>query len=158
MKQIGIIGSGITALATAWQLTRDGHTCTLLESSAQIGGSIQSYREGPYLAEEGPNSIQVNSHAVDRFLRSVPGLEARTIEADPAAKKRYIVRGGALHPVPMNPWQAVTTSLWSVGGRLRVLKEPFIRAADPENEQSAADFVRRRLGEELYQYAINPLI
>lgn len=158
MKHIAIIGSGITALARAWELTRQGHTCTVLESSDHIGGSIQSHREGPYLAEEGPNSLQVNSPEVDAFLQSIPGLEARIVEADAAAKKRYIVRDGQLHAVPMNPWQAITTSLWSVGGRLRVLQEPFIKPIAADSEESAADFVRRRLGNELYQYAINPLI
>ncbi|MFU8847501.1 MAG: protoporphyrinogen oxidase [Opitutales bacterium] len=158
MKRIAIIGSGISALARAWELTRHGQDCTVLETSANIGGAIQSHREGGYLAEEGPNSIQVNSPEVDAFLRSIPGLEERVVEAEPAANKRYIVRAGKLHPVPMNPWQAITTPLWSVGGRLRVLKEPFIKPIDPETEESAADFVRRRLGEELYQYAINPLI
>jgi len=158
IKRIGIIGSGITALAKAWQLTRAGHDCTVFERSHELGGAIQSHREGDYLAEEGPNSIQVNSPKVDAFLRSIPGLEARVIEADAAAKKRYIVRDGKLHTVPTGPWQAITTPLWSVGGRLRVLKEPFIKAIDPDTEESAADFVRRRLGEELYQYAINPLI
>lgn len=158
MRRIAIIGSGITALARAWELTRQGHDCTVLESSAKIGGSIQSHREGDYLAEEGPNSIQVNSAEVDAFLKSIPGLETRVVEANAAAKKRYIVRAGKLQAVPMNPWQAMTTPLWSVGGRLRVLKEPFIAPIGPDMEESAADFVRRRLGDELYQYAINPLI
>lgn len=158
MKRICILGSGITALAQAWQLTRQGHACTVLESSGQIGGAIQSHRAGDYLAEEGPNSIQVNSHEIEGFLSSVPGLEARIVEADAAANKRYIVRGGKLHTVPMGPLSAITTPLWSFGGKLRVLKEPFVLPIDPETEESAADFVRRRLGKELYQYAINPLI
>lgn len=158
MKRIGIIGSGITALARAWELTRQGHDCTVLEHSPQIGGAIQSHRENAYLAEEGPNSIQVNSPKVDAFLASIPGIGTRELEANAAAKKRYIVRGGKLHAVPMNPWQAMTTQLWSVGGRLRVLKEPFVKPVAPDTEESAADFVRRRLGDELYKYAINPLI
>lgn len=158
MKRIVIIGSGITALAKAWELIRQGHSCTVLEGGDRIGGAIQSHRQGPYLAEEGPNSIQVNSPEVDAFLQSIPGLEARVVTANAAAKKRYIVRGGKLHAVPMNPWQAITTPLWSVGGRLRVLKEPFIKRIAAETEESAADFVRRRLGDELYKYAINPLI
>jgi len=158
MKRIAIIGSGISALAQAWELRRRGHDCTVLEPSAEIGGAIQSVRNGPYLAEEGPNSIQVNSPEVDAFLRSIPGLEDRIVEAEPAAKKRYIVRGGRLHAVPMGPLQAVTTSLWSIRGRLRVLKEPFVPPINPETEESAAAFVRRRLGNELYEYAINPLI
>ncbi|MFP4158060.1 MAG: protoporphyrinogen oxidase, partial [Opitutales bacterium] len=158
MKRIAIIGSGISALARAWELRRRGHDCTVLEPAARIGGAIQSVRDGAYLAEEGPNSIQVNSAAVDAFLCSIPGLEDRVVEAEPAAKKRYIVRGGQLHAVPMGPLQAVTSSLWSIRGRLRVLKEPFVKPIAPGTEESAANFVRRRLGSELYEYAINPLI
>ena len=158
MKRIAIIGSGITGLAQAWVLIRNGHKCQIFETSDRVGGSIQSVREDAYLAEEGPNSIQVNTAELDAFLRSIPGLEERIVEAEPAAQKRFIVRAGKLHTVPMNPIQMVTTRLWSISGRMRVLSEPFIPAIEPTIEESAASFVRRRLGEELYQYAINPLI
>ncbi|MGZ0654425.1 protoporphyrinogen oxidase [Coraliomargarita sp. W4R72] len=158
MKKICIIGSGITALARAWQLTQRGQDCVVLECSKQIGGAIQSHRQGAYLAEEGPNSIQVNSAEVDAFLRSVPGLEDRVVEASDEANKRFILRNGQAQAVPMGPLSAITTPLWTLAGKLRVLKEPFIQKIAPEIEESAADFVRRRLGDELYRYAINPLI
>lgn len=158
MKKIAIIGSGITALARAWQLRQHGHTVTVLESSDQVGGAIRSHREGDYLAEEGPNSIQVNSHEVDAFLKSIPGFAERVVCASAQAKKRFILKDGLPRAVPMGPLSAITTPLWSLAGKLRVLKEPFIPAIDPQIEESAADFVRRRLGDELYRYAINPLI
>lgn len=158
MKKTAIIGSGITALARAWRLQQTGNDVTILETSETIGGAIQSHRKGPYLAEEGPNSIQVNSHEVDHFLKSIPGLEDRIVVASEKAKKRFILKNGTPLPVPMGPLSAITTPLWSISGKLRVLKEPFIPAIDPKTEESAADFVRRRLGPELYHYAINPLI
>lgn len=158
MSRTAIIGSGITALARAWQLKRHGLDCSLLEPSAHIGGAIQSHRAGPYLAEAGPNSIQVNSAEVDAFLNSIPGLETRITPAAPAARKRFILRDGRPLAVPTGPLSAMTTPLWSLGAKLRVLQEPFIPAIDPAVEESAADFVRRRLGDELYRYAINPLI
>lgn len=158
MKKIAIIGSGITALARAWQLKQRGQDCVVLEPSASIGGAMQSHRDGPYLAEEGPNSIQVKSAEVDAFLKSVPGLEERVMEASGKAKKRFILRNGKPCAVPTGPFSAITTPLWSLAGKLRVLKEPFIPAITPNEEESAADFVRRRLGDELYRYAINPLI
>lgn len=158
MSKTCIIGSGITALARAWRLKQQGQDCVVLESSDKVGGAIQSFRDGSYLAEEGPNSIQVNSAEVDTFLKSVPGLAERELKASVEANKRYIVRGGKPHAVPMGPLSAITTPLWSFAGKLRVLKEPFISPIEPETEESAADFVRRRLGNELYEYAINPLI
>lgn len=158
LKKVAIIGSGITALARAWQLAQRGHDCVVLETSDAIGGAIQSRRKGAYLVEEGPNSIQVNSVEVDGFLKSIPGFQDRVIVASAEAKKRFILRNGKPHAVPMGPLSGITTPLWSFRGKLRVLKEPFIPAIDPTTEESAADFVRRRLGDELYRYAINPLI
>ena len=153
-----IIGAGITGLALAWQLKRKGEDCVVLEQSALAGGAMRSHREGDYLAEEGPNSILLNSLEIEDFLYSVPGLKAAILEAKPEAKKRFIVRGGKPHAVPMGPLSAITTPLWTFAGKLRLLQEPFIKAAPAGTEESVADFVRRRLGDELYRYAINPLV
>jgi oxygen-dependent protoporphyrinogen oxidase len=50
----------------------------------------------------------------------------------------------------------MSTRLWSVKGRLRVLKEPFVGRA--RGEESVAEFVSRRLGREFLDYAINPFV
>ena len=153
-----IIGSGLTALARAWQLKQGGQDCDILETSDQFGGSIQSHREGDYLAEEGPNSIQVNSSEVDNFLRSIPGYQDRVVAASNDSKRRFILRNGKPMGVPTGLLSAITTPLWSFSGKLRALKEPFIAPICPKKEESVADFARRRLGHDIYRYGINPLI
>ena len=158
MFQTCIIGAGISGLAHAWELHRNGNKCLVLETSATPGGAICSHRSGPYLAEQGPHSIHLNSPAVDDFLRSVPDLQASLIESRPEAKKRFVLRRGKLHAVPMNPLAALISPLWSIGGKLRALKEPFIKAAPADRTESIADFARRRLGDELYRYAVNPMV
>lgn len=158
MAKVCIIGAGISGLATAWQLHQAGHDCTVLESKERIGGSIQSYQRDGYLMEAGPNSIQINSPKIAAFLDSIPGLKDQMIESEAVAKKRFLVREGKVLSVPMTPLEALNTSLWSFGAKLRLLKEPFIRPLSGENEESVADFVRRRLGDEFYHYAIDPLV
>ena len=158
MPKVCIIGAGITGLATAWNLQRHGADCTVLEASSKVGGSIQTIHQDDFLCESGPNSIQLNDPLIENFLKSIPGLEKEIIEAEPAAKKRFLVRDGRVLPVPMGPIAALTTQLWSLKAKLRVLKEPFISKAPLDVEESVADFVRRRLGNELYEYAINPLV
>lgn len=153
-----IIGAGISGLARSWQLKQRGESCTLLEQSALPGGALRSLRQGDYLAEEGPNSILLNSLEIEAFLDSIPGLNSSMIEALPEANKRFIVRDGKPHVVPMAPISAITSSLWSFAGKIRVLKEPFVKAAPADGEESVADFARRRIGDELYRYAINPLV
>lgn len=158
MHKTCIIGAGISGLALAWQIKRQGGDCTILEQASRVGGSMRSFRSGDYLAEEGPNSILLNSPEIEAFLLSIPGLKERMIDAAPEANKRFIVRNGKPHSVPMSPLSVLTTPLWSFRGKLRVLKEPFVKTIAAEKEESVADFVRRRLGNELYEYAINPLI
>ncbi len=153
-----ILGAGITGLATAWSIVRKGGTCTVLESAPHVGGALSTVRRDGFLAEEGPNSIQLGSLEVEHFLESIPSLYDQIIEARPDAQRRYIVRQGKPVAVPMSPLQALGTPLWSTRAKLRLLREPFIRPADPSTEESIAAFVRRRLGDEFYQYAINPLV
>jgi oxygen-dependent protoporphyrinogen oxidase len=156
--KICIIGAGISGLACAWERQRKGGDCTVLEQSEQPGGAIRSYHDGDYLAEEGPHSILLNSTKIENFLNSIPDLQSSIVESDPGAKKRFVLRDGKPHSVPLSPLAAVTTSLWSLKGKLRALKELFIKAAPVDCEESIADFVRRRLGDELYHYAVNPMV
>ncbi|MGC6424566.1 MAG: protoporphyrinogen oxidase [Lentimonas sp.] len=158
MRRTCIIGAGISGLALAWQIKRQGGNVIVLEQSKFVGGSMRSTRDGDYLAEEGPNSILIDDARIEEFLNSIPGLSNRIVEASPEAKKRFIVRDGKLHAVPMGPLSAITTPLWSLGSKLRVLKEAFIKKHESDAEESVADFVKRRFGKELCQYAINPLV
>lgn len=158
MKKIVIIGSGITALSRAWKLQKCGHIVTVLEKSDQIGGSICSIREGAYLSEEGPNSLHVNSHEVDAFLKSIPGFPERSISASEKAKKRFILKNGLPKTVPLSLHSVMTDRLWSTSGKLTLLKKLIIPTNKPSTEESVAHFARERLGDEFYNYAINPMV
>ena len=158
MSKVCIIGAGISGLSTAWHLKQQGADCTVIETTERVGGAIRTEQNDSYLAEAGPNSIQLNSPEVAAFLNSIPGLKDQYIHAKSAAQKRFLVRNGKVHPVPMGLLQALRTPLWSFGAKLRVLKEPFIARRIHESDESVAEFACRRLGNEIYRYAVNPLV
>ena len=56
----------------------------------------------------------------------------------------------------MSPGAFLGSSLWTVGGKLRLLKEPFVGRS--VKEETIAEFVERRLGREFLDYAINPFV
>src|SRR5436853_2335319 len=85
------------------------------------------------------------------------GLESRRVYGDSKAKNRYIVRGGKPIAAPDSPIKFFTTPLFSVGAKLRLFAEPFV-SRGTENEEALAQFVRRRLGQEFLDYAINPFV
>jgi oxygen-dependent protoporphyrinogen oxidase len=155
--RITILGAGISGLATAHWLHRDGFDVTVLEAGEQPGGSMVTREEAGYLVDCGPNSGLDTTPLIRRLVEEV-GLENDLMYANDVGGRRYIVRRGRLHPLPTGPGAFLKTGLFSVGAKCRLLAEPFIGKSDDGYYQSIADFVRRRLGREFLDYAINPFV
>ncbi|MDP4219124.1 MAG: protoporphyrinogen oxidase [Bacteroidota bacterium] len=157
MNSIGIVGGGITGLVTAYRLKRDEKQVTLYEASSRPGGPVQSIRLDGYLAEFGPNTLLETSTAVSSLVHDL-GLESRRLYASDLAKNRFIVRGGKPVALPSSPPSFIRSPLFSFGAKLRLLGEPFIAKFAESREESVADFVRRRLGSQFLDYAIDPFV
>lgn len=151
-----MIGTGITGLTAAFQLKKKGSELTVFEKNSEPGGAIKSVRSGKWLAEYGPNTLLLKDRVVAGFLSEV-GLGKEIEEANPEASKRFIVRNGRLNSLPTSIRSAINTPLFSLQGKVRVLKEPFIRKSD-HSDETVAGFVERRLGREMLEYAINPFV
>ena len=154
---VAVIGAGITGLTAAFRLRSRGVPVTLYEASGRVGGVIESIQQDGYLAEFGPNTVLETSPVIGSLVKDL-GLEPRRLYSDPAADKRYIVRSGRPVCLPTSPAGFFGTPLFSVGAKLRLLVEPFVRRAPPEAEESLAEFVLRRIGREFLDYAINPFV
>jgi oxygen-dependent protoporphyrinogen oxidase len=152
---VAVIGAGISGLTTAYWLRRSGIEVTVFEREAFAGGTMRTVCEDGWLIEQGPNSALETTPLFQEMFAGL-GIEEERVYADPSSDKRYILRKGSLHALPMGPGAFLRTGLWSVAGKLRLLKEPFVgRAAE---EESIAQFVERRLGREFLDYAINPFV
>src|SRR5512134_1350810 len=156
-SEILIVGAGISGLATAWGLQRRGREVQVIEAAPRAGGAIGSRREDGCLIESGPNSTLETSPLIGELLEQTGSVGAR-IYASASAKKRFVLRGGQLIPVPMSPPAFFATPLFSWGTKLGLLREPFIPPAPADAEETVAQFVRRRLGGEFLDYAINPFV
>jgi len=152
-----ILGAGISGLTTAYALKKAGWSVCLLETSDHPGGAIRSTRENGYLHEAGPNSFKVETTAQDNLIGEL-GLKGELLQPALEARKRYLVRDGRVLAAPSGPLSALTTPLFSFSAKLRILREPWIGRPGNLVEESLAAFVRRRLGEEVLQYAMNPFV
>lgn len=155
--RIAIIGGGVTGLTAAWHLHRAGLTPVVFERAPRPGGVVSATRTGDWLHELGPNSLLEGSADVAAFIDEL-GLGPRRLYAAPAAKQRYIVRGGRLVAMPTSPLGFVATPLFSLKAKLFLLGEPWRARAPADAEETVADFVVRRLGPEFLDYAINPFV
>ncbi len=157
MSNVAIIGGGITGLVAAFELKQRGVPFTLFEASGRVGGVIQTHRERGFLAEDGPNTLLETSPKITELIQAL-GIEPRRWYSNPQNNKRYIVRGGRPCAMPASPPQFFTNSFFSWSAKFALFKEPFIKASPPDAEESLAQFVKRRLGQEFLDYAINPFV
>lgn len=157
MNSVAIIGAGITGLTAAFYLHRKGIPVTVYESTGRVGGAIRSLRSEGYLAEFGPNTILETSPKIGDLIRDA-GLQSRRMDPDPRATARYVVRYKRPINMPSSPLGFFTTGLFTPKAKLAVLREPFVPRRTDGKEESVAEFVLRRLGQEFLDHAIDALV
>jgi len=150
-----VVGGGISGLACAYRLKQLGVDVTLLEAQQSAGGLIGSVRKDGFLFDHGPQSFQGTDLLLD--LIHELGIEDELQIANPKAP-RYVLRGGRLQHIPMSPQGVLTSSLLTVRSRWKVVSEPFRRTRPPTEDESVADFVRRKFGHEILEYLVSPFV
>jgi len=157
MNSVAVIGAGITGLTAGFYLKQRGLPVTVYESSGRVGGVIQSLRRDGYLAEFGPNTILETSPKIGQLVRDA-GLQSRRLDPDPKAEARYVVRYRRPIAMPGSPLGFFTTRLFTARAKWAVLREPFVPRRTDGKEESVAEFVLRRLGQEFLDHAIDALV
>ncbi|MFW5968367.1 MAG: protoporphyrinogen oxidase [Persicimonas sp.] len=154
-KEVAIVGAGIAGLTTAFALERGGHEVHVYEASERVGGQIRTQRRDGFMVEGGPHTLLGRDALVD--LVDDLGLTGQRLVASERANKRFVVRDASPIPVPMGPKAFVKSELLSTRAKLRLLGEPFMPTAGARDE-TLADFVTRRLGREVLEYAVGPMV
>lgn len=149
-----VVGAGLSGLVRARSLVARGHDVVLFEESDRAGGVVRSEKRDGYLLELGPNTVRPTPELWS--LVEELGLTGEALFAD-ARLPRYVDFGGRLHALPMSLPSLVGTKLLSTGGKLRVLREPFVPKGDPSTESVHA-FFSRRVGREIADRLIEPFV
>jgi oxygen-dependent protoporphyrinogen oxidase len=152
-----VAGGGISGLTAAFHLSRGGLLTAVLEAAERVGGAVETFSDGTWRFEMGPNTVLENNESVGRLIRDA-GLDGEKAVATPSAKKRYLYKGGKLVPLPGGPGGFLTTPLFPLGSKLGLLREPWIGRPPEGTEESIAQFVRRRLGTAFLDYAVGPFV
>lgn len=156
-KKVVVLGAGISGLATAYLLNKEGFEVTILEQNSKPGGAMITDSKNGYLIDYGPNSGLETTPLIKQIAEGV-GISDQMIYANEQANKRYILKNGSLLPLPTSPPAFLKSTLFSVKAKLRLMREPFIGKSDDGCNQSLGAFVKRRLGQEFLDYAIDPFV
>ncbi|MGB8543022.1 MAG: protoporphyrinogen oxidase [Candidatus Acidiferrales bacterium] len=154
-QRIIVIGAGITGLTCAYYLRQWDPPVLVLEASERAGGLISTIGRNGFLFESGPQSPRFT----ERLLRMISdlGLDGEFVRGDPDSN-RYIVKKGQLYRAPFSAGTLLTTGVIGLKSKLRILSEPFGFSRTPDPEETVADFIHRKFGQEVLDYLVDPIV
>ena len=168
-QKVVIIGGGITGLTSAYYLQKEAEKTgrpldiKLIEASHRLGGKIQTVKKDGFVIERGPDSFLESKTSAARLAKEV-GLDNDLVNNSTGTA--YVLVNGELHPMPggsvmgiptqMAPF--VTTGLFSMQGKARAAADFILPKSKVEGDQSLGEFFRRRLGHEVVENLIEPLL
>ncbi|MCA1061965.1 protoporphyrinogen oxidase [Rossellomorea aquimaris] len=168
-KRVVIIGGGITGLTAAYYLQQEmkDHNLPievkLVEATHRLGGKVQTLKRDGYIIEKGPDSCLSNKDEV-ALLADRLGIGDTIIRN--CKGPSYVIAGGELYPIPGGsivgiPTQIapfITTSLFSLTGKMRAAADFVLPRSQETKDQSLGKFFRRRMGDEVVDHLIEPLL
>ena len=168
---VAILGGGIAGLTVAYRLRSLAPELAigLFEGSDRFGGKVLSERvetlEGDFIIEGAADAFLIQKPWARELIDEL-GLSHRLIPINQAAQPVTMLKNGRLIPLPEGVSMLAPTKLkpflrsplLSLSGKARTLCDLALPARTDDEDESLADFVRRRLGEEALDWLAEPLM
>lgn len=170
MKQIAIVGGGISGLAAAFALEerrRAGEPLQFVvyEAGPSFGGVLRTEEVDGCLVEAGPDSFLTEKPWAADLCRRI-GMEDQLIGSNDRDRRTYILVKGRLVPMPdglmfMVPTKlapALLSTLFSASTKFRMVREWGFAPRRAESDESVAALVERHYGTEMVDRLADPLL
>ena len=171
MKRAVIIGGGISGLSAAYYLQREvarseaDIEVILIERGKRFGGCIVTEKADDFIIEGGPDCFLSEKPWALQLCEDLD-LVDRLLCTNEENSKVFILSRGKLHELPEGFMLMVPTSftpflkssLISLPGKFRMAMDLFLPRKHSAQEESLAQFVRRRLGNEALEKIAEPLV
>jgi protoporphyrinogen/coproporphyrinogen III oxidase len=168
--KIAVIGGGITGLSAAFfadsKIRESGLDAeyVLFEADNRLGGKISTDHTDGFVIENGPDSFLARKKSAAELGGSV-GLNDTLVYNN--ATSAFIYNSGSLYPMPggaimgiPTQWSPfLATGLLSPKAKLRAAADLVLpRTNKGEGDRSLGEFFRSRLGDEVVDRLIEPLL
>ena len=132
-RKIVVVGAGLTGLTCAAYLRRKGQDVVVLEATDRIGGLMQTEEIDGFVMEQGPSTGTIKYPEVAELFDML-GDDCTLEVAQSSAKCRLIWKDGRFHALPSGLWSAITTPLFTLKDKFRILGEPWRKKGTDSNE------------------------
>ena len=171
--RVAVVGGGVAGLSCAHALmeaAREGSRAVdvvVYEARDRLGGNIRTEHHGGFTIDAGPDSWIATKPDAAKLARSLQ-LGAELIGTQETNRRVYIAWDGALHlmpeglvlGIPTDVRPIALTPLFSWDAKLRMALEPLIppRQFLGDDDESVGDFMARRLGDQMTDRLVGPLL
>jgi protoporphyrinogen/coproporphyrinogen III oxidase len=156
MRDVVVIGGGVSGLASACELADRGHDVTLLERQATPGGNAISDRFGGWLMEHGPSTLNAAFLPPESQVSRL-GLDETAEPLGPRVRKRYLRDGDRLTGISTHPAGFLLSRYLSLPGKLSLAAEILRPRRRGGGDESLHGFATRRFGREFADKVIAPM-
>ncbi|MEU9792272.1 protoporphyrinogen oxidase [Streptomyces sparsogenes] len=158
-----VVGGGISGLAAAHRLLAGGARVTVLEASARVGGKLYAGEIAGVPVDLGAESMLARRPEAVDLARAV-GLGDRL--RPPATATASLWTRGGLRPMPRGHVMGVpgdlaplaASGVISEEGLARIAEEPRLPRAELTEDVALGGFVAERLGREVVDRLVEPLL
>ncbi|MFD9335140.1 protoporphyrinogen oxidase [Streptomyces sp. NPDC060028] len=158
-----VIGGGIAGLAAAHRLLADGARVTLLEAGPRLGGKLLAGELAGAPVDLGAESVLARRPEALELARSVGLGEALQ---PPATATAHLWTRGALRPMPRGHLMGVpgdlgplaASGVLSAEGLARIEAERALPPAEIGEDVAVGEYVAARLGHEVVDRLVEPLL
>jgi protoporphyrinogen/coproporphyrinogen III oxidase len=162
-----VVGGGISGLAAAHRLATQAAPgslrITLLEAGDRLGGWVRTEQFAGRPVDFGPDSLLVRMPWAAELAREV-GIESELVAPGEGGAfllsrgKLRTLPSGILAGLPGGPMPFVRSGLLGPLGLLRAGLDLVLPANAPQGDESIGHLVRRRLGKQVLERVIDPLL
>jgi len=151
-----VVGGGISGLAIATSLVRQGISVEVWESNSRPGGKIETDTDSHgYVTERAANMVMNFRPEVNHFIEQSNLVAKKSVLAP--IVRRHVMHDDKLVAISTKLTGMINSPMWSLPGKLRLLAEPFVRKGGHEDE-TVSEFITRRVGREVLENAMEPFV
>jgi oxygen-dependent protoporphyrinogen oxidase len=171
MLRVAVIGGGISGVSTAFFLKEHlekrntPFKIAVYEKSPRIGGAVYTEYVEDCLYEGGVDAFLSEDRDILKLCGDL-ALQNDILRSDEARRQTLVFWEGRLRTMPKGLMMSIPTSFWpfltdtliSWPGKVRMGMDLFIPKKTDNKDESFADFIRRRLGQEAFEKIAEPLV
>lgn len=161
------MGGGISGLAASYFLSRlePRPEIRLFEKGNRLGGVLETLYDGAYVIERSADNFATLIPDALELAKEI-GFESNLIRPNKSGRQAFLYLNNRIEPIPMGfslmqptrLWPIATTNTLSITAKIRLLKELWVPARQSSDDESLESFVTRRLGVEVFDNLVEPIV